>query len=84
VTHVFLRILPSGVAIVTHVFLRILPSGGAIVTHVFLRILPSGGAIVTHVFMLVIWQRVRSILDVNCVLFFCTRVPDFCCCCKYL
>jgi hypothetical protein len=34
--------------------------------------------------MLVIWQRVRRILDISCVLFFCTLVPDFCCYCKYL
>jgi hypothetical protein len=37
------------------------------VTHVFLRILPSGGAIVTEIFMFVIWQRVRSVLDINSV-----------------
>jgi len=68
---------------VTHVFLRILPSGGAIMTHVFLRIVPSGDAIVTQIFVLVIWQRVRSILDINCTVIFCTLVPDVCCCFKY-
>jgi hypothetical protein len=60
----------------THVFVRFLPFGGAIVTHVLVQFLPSGGAIVTQ--MILIWQGVRSILDINCVLFFCVAAVHVC------